>query len=254
MHIILFVLFVIICFDVFIISSVYRFIWFIHPSGLLHCNMITLVPVDVFTILLWRHNERIRVSNHQPHDCLLNRLFRHRSKKTSKLCVTGLCTGNSSVTGEFPARRASNAEKYFHLMTSSWYGQNLPAAIHNKAKQRVNHMYDSRDELFVISKLWEHYPSVNLWKSGWSGVSVLSSCVNLHKSSINFWLKSEIWLSTESALHSRCYHDANFFLLAHVIVVKFTELAPWWLSFQSWSNAEKKYIIDHINPHICYHN
>ena len=50
------------------------------------------------------------VSNHQPYDCLLNCLFRHRSKKTSKLCVTGLFAGNSPVTGEFPARRASNVE------------------------------------------------------------------------------------------------------------------------------------------------
>ena len=41
---------------------------------------------------------------------LLNRLFRHRSKKTSKLHVTGLCEGNSPVTGEVPAQRASNAE------------------------------------------------------------------------------------------------------------------------------------------------
>ena len=32
-----------------------------------------------------RHNERDGVSNHQPHDCSLNRLFRRRSKKTSKL-------------------------------------------------------------------------------------------------------------------------------------------------------------------------
>ena len=30
--------------------------------------------------------------------------------KTLKLRVTGLCTGNSPVTGEFPAQRASNAE------------------------------------------------------------------------------------------------------------------------------------------------
>ena len=37
---------------------------------------------------------------------LLNRLFGCRSKKTSKLRVTGLCTG----TGEFPAQMASNAE------------------------------------------------------------------------------------------------------------------------------------------------
>ena len=39
-----------------------------------------------------------------------NRLFRRRPKKTSKLCVTGLCAGNSPVTGEFPAQMASNAE------------------------------------------------------------------------------------------------------------------------------------------------
>ena len=35
---------------------------------------------------------------------------RWRSKKTSKLRVTGLCEGNSPVTSEFPAQRASNAE------------------------------------------------------------------------------------------------------------------------------------------------
>ena len=59
--------------------------------------------------LRWRHNEHDGVSNHQPHDCLLNRLSRRTSKKTSKLCVTGLCEGNSPGTGEFPAQMASNA-------------------------------------------------------------------------------------------------------------------------------------------------
>ena len=45
--------------------------------------------------LHWRHNDHDGVSNHQPYGCLLNRLFRRRSKKTSKLRVTGLCVGNS---------------------------------------------------------------------------------------------------------------------------------------------------------------
>ena len=73
--------------------------------------------------LQWRHNGRDSVSNHQPHDCLLNRLFRRRSKKTSKLRVTGFC--------EFPAQMASNAEKisiwwHHHVMPlnefhRSWY-------------------------------------------------------------------------------------------------------------------------------------
>ena len=60
--------------------------------------------------LQWRHNEHDGVSNHQPRDCLLKCLFRRRSKKTSKLCVTGLREGNSPVPGEFPAQRGSNAE------------------------------------------------------------------------------------------------------------------------------------------------
>ena len=48
--------------------------------------------------LRWRHNGHDGVSNHQPHHCLLNRLFGCRSKKTSKLRVTGLCAGNSPGT------------------------------------------------------------------------------------------------------------------------------------------------------------
>ena len=61
-------------------------------------------------ILRWRHNGRNSVPNHQPHHCLLNLLFRRRSKKTSKLRVTGLCAWNSPMAGEFPAQMASNAE------------------------------------------------------------------------------------------------------------------------------------------------
>ena len=63
--------------------------------------------------LQWRHNEHDGVPIHQPHGCLLNRSFRRRSKKTSKLRVTGLCAGKSPVTGEFPAQKASNAENVF---------------------------------------------------------------------------------------------------------------------------------------------
>ena len=59
--------------------------------------------------LWWRQNEHDGLSDHQPDHCLLKRLFRRRSE-TSKLRNTGLCAGNSPVTGGFPAQRASNAE------------------------------------------------------------------------------------------------------------------------------------------------
>ena len=63
-----------------------------------------------FISLEWRHDERDGVSVPRRLDCLLNHLFRRRSKKTSKLRITGLCEGTSPVTGKFPAQRASNAE------------------------------------------------------------------------------------------------------------------------------------------------
>ena len=71
---------------------------------------VKMSPYTSIPSLQWRHNGRDSVSNHQPHDCLLNRLFRRRLKKTSKLRVTGLCVGNPPGTGEFPAQMASNAK------------------------------------------------------------------------------------------------------------------------------------------------
>ena len=60
----------------------------------------------------WRHrDQRDGVSNHQPHDCLLNCIFRRRTKKRSKLRVSGLCAENSPVTGEFLAQKAGDTEK-----------------------------------------------------------------------------------------------------------------------------------------------
>ena len=64
------------------------------------------VLVPLTTALQWRHNGH----NSQPYDSLLNRLFRRRSTKTSKLRGTGLCAGNSLGTSGFPAHMASNAE------------------------------------------------------------------------------------------------------------------------------------------------
>ena len=81
----------------------------------LSCHVLTKFNGTKFNkinILRWRHNG---VSNYQPHDSLLNHLFRRRSKETSRLWVTDLCEGNSPVTSEFPTQRASNAKMFpFH--------------------------------------------------------------------------------------------------------------------------------------------
>ena len=77
--------------------------------------------------LHWRHNGHDSVSNHQLDDCLLNRLFRRRSKKISKLRVTGLCGGNSPETGEFRAQMASNAENI-----SIWWRHHVSTCFYTR--------------------------------------------------------------------------------------------------------------------------
>ena len=73
---------------------------FHHVLNILSYILNYILQLDQLTVwrerpipLEWRHNERDSVSNHQPHDCLLNRLFKRRSKKTTKCRVTGLCVG-----------------------------------------------------------------------------------------------------------------------------------------------------------------
>ena len=80
------------------------------PVGKIYSYPMFISVAVTSKTLQCRHYGRDSVSNHQPHYCLLNRLFRRRSKKTSKLRVTGLCAENSPVPGEFPAKMASYAE------------------------------------------------------------------------------------------------------------------------------------------------
>ena len=93
--------------------------------------------------LRWRHNDHAGVSNHQPHCCLLNRLFRRKSKKTSKLRVTGLCAGNSPGTGEFPAQMASYAEN-----VSIWWRHHVRAL--NLEMLQFIHITQSSPDVYLI--------------------------------------------------------------------------------------------------------
>ena len=109
--------------QVLIGSELYNDICYRTIQGQCHCDIVDNKFNDIS--LRWRHNGRDSVSNHQPHDCLLSRLFRRRSKKISKFRVTGLCAGNSPGTGEFPAQMASNAEN-----VSIWWRHHVDKLNH----------------------------------------------------------------------------------------------------------------------------
>ena len=75
-----------------------------------------------FKPLQWRHNERNGVSNHLHLGCLLNRLFRCRSKKTSKFRVTVLCERKPPYRW-IPLTTGQLSGECLHLMTSSCWSR-----------------------------------------------------------------------------------------------------------------------------------
>ena len=94
-----------------------------------YCHRYYAVNNSASGALQWRHNGHDSVSNHRPHDCLLSRLFRRRSKKTSKLGVTGFCAGNSPVPVNSPhkwpvTRKMFPFDDVFMVYAGSHYHEN----------------------------------------------------------------------------------------------------------------------------------
>ena len=130
------------------------YLWWIHAIyAPLCCRTVPTkwpwkILFEIDKSLQWRDSERDSVSNHQPRECLLSRLVRRRSKKTSKLRAIGLCAGNSSETGEFPAQRTSNAEN-----VSIWWRHHVQT--HNK-HNKGRTVHSSWDEIILLQwSSWE---------------------------------------------------------------------------------------------------
>ena len=92
--------------------------------------------------LQWCHNDRHGVSDHRRLDCLLNHLFRHKSKKTSKLRVTGLCEGNTPVTGGFPSQKASGAEKFPYDNVIAYLRTTKPGCLECEHAYQLCRLFD----------------------------------------------------------------------------------------------------------------
>ena len=138
-----------------------------------------------------RHNEHDGVSIHQPHD-----LFGCRSKKTSKLRVTGLCAGNSPVTGEFPAQMASYA-----VNVSNWWRHHEVFAArvsYNFTILITDCMYHKDRPWMILSKAIALMPSVIVSKVAcisWRHLTSRAHVIN------NFSIKPGL-----SAVKTRWHH------------------------------------------------
>ena len=121
-----------------------------------------LIDTETST-LQWRHNGYDGVSNHQSHHCFkLNRL--------SNLRVTGLCAGNSPVTGEFPVQMASNAENISILRRHHENDYKVKASVLSPVFRYgfrgvdIHHHCRVIDLVISINQLWQTYYHLDPWE------------------------------------------------------------------------------------------
>ena len=105
--------------------------------------------------LQWRHNGRDSVSNHQPHDCL----FRHRSKESSKLRVTGLCAGIH--------RRPVNSPHKCPVTRKMFPFDDVIMIIHSSAFYFVSLILDKQIAFFIHNTTHKRDIKITALVSGW---------------------------------------------------------------------------------------
>ena len=119
--------------------------------------------------LPWRHNEHDGVSNHRHLHCLFSCWFRRRSKKTSKLRVTGLCASNPLVTGEFPAQMAIKVENvsiWWYHHAYHWTCKMLRFRIDWNERMPKEHVLFVLVFMYKIkytSGIWSQYIKFSIW-------------------------------------------------------------------------------------------
>ena len=155
--------------------------------------------------LQWRHNERYGVPNHQRLSCLFNRLFRRRSKKTSKLRVFDLCEGN------WPA---STSCRSIHLVCTGVYIPPFRIIIVIDLIWYKMDLY-----LFHVSALQEHFFLLD---------TTPNVLCQLYHYRLEIWLRViSSHLITSVYVHTFKICDSHFFLVHNSpwLFIAFTQ--PW---------------------------
>ena len=155
--------------------------------------------------LRWRHNGRDGVSNHQTHYYSLNCLFRRRWTKISQLRVTGLCAGDSPVTGEFPSQMTGNAENAF-----SWRRHHVQALDIN---------YEM--EMTITTVMYPVYQGgcyLLQHRQNQFVIDILNRTLWYFNKTVRFKQRHDTWLLSLYPIRRNCCND----IYGNILLINFT--------------------------------
>ena len=122
--------------------------------------------------LQWRHNECSGISNHQPHDCLLNCLFNAQIIKALRHWpLWGEFTGDQGI----PHTKGQQQGKCFHMMTLSCVKDRL-LSIFCEYATRPHWWLDITWLCDILALVWHFGPACVTFRPGLCDILALS-CV-----------------------------------------------------------------------------
>ena len=122
-----------------------------------HKRSCAMLAQNARRALQWCHNEQDGILNHRRLDCLLHRLFKRKSKKTSKFRITDLCQGNPPVIGGFS--NAENGSIWWHNHGRSDYSRKNCEGIQRDTTLKITTLEDLiivYDESCSTDSWWRH--------------------------------------------------------------------------------------------------
>ena len=134
--------------------------------------------------LLWRHNGHIGVLNHQPHDCFLNRLFRHSQSSIWWRHLTTFQIQADSINPIWYAdHRTGNDMNRCYLVGTYTTGQKFNDffSVRCKTKSRWK---------FLKLEIKPNYFSLNMWNIIYLGQAVTVQCPQTISNPSNFRCRS----------------------------------------------------------------
>ena len=163
---------------------------FVNGTGTNFCDVWFLLKINWRPLpLQWRHNGHDGISNHQPHDCLLNRLFRRRSKKTSNSALPVFVRGShwSAVKSPHKGPLTWKMFTFYDAIMASvvwschsildWYCQSVSMNQQSVNFSRVIHLSSSLSEA-------KHAPVKGRW---WMLIDRFANWLFWLKPFINNW-------------------------------------------------------------------
>ena len=134
---------------------------------------------QMYITLQCRYNEHDGVPNHQPHECLLSRLFNAQTKENIKAPRHWPLCGEFTEDQWIPRTKGQLRGRCFHLITSSWCSNEMYTTPHEL--NTIQYQVSSVGELIAMILYLSSKTSHDIFSDGATSICWVLACLKINQ-------------------------------------------------------------------------